>query len=148
MRRVGAAGLLCVVLLGAPLVWAGGFGSDSPPGRIPVPAKDWRVEVEDTGGTVHTVTRASFNGEVYLYGTLGAAQVTVPFANIAQVQFSAGPSPETRAALVRDHSGDELRVVVDDDVPCYGRTQFGNVRVDVRDVRRLTVLGETEAEAK
>jgi hypothetical protein len=144
-RRALLAFLLLLAAAG-PVAWAAGFGSDSPPSRIPTPARDFRMVVEDHGGTVIEVTKASFNGEVFLYGTLGSAQVTVPFENITTVVFERAEAEDERIAVVTDPKGEQLRITVEDDVPCYGRTAFGNLRIDVGDLRRLTMKGRVATE--
>lgn len=125
-----------LLLLLAPPATAGLFGSDAP-GRIPVPARDVAVEVEDVGGTRAALTRFTFDGEVYLYGNLGHALVTVAFEDIARVMFEAGPDEETRTAVVETKAGEVVRVAVEDDKPLYGRTTYGNYRIEVRDVRAI-----------
>ena len=56
---------------------ANGFMGDNPPSRIPIPARDYSARVTDHGGTEIKVDRVSWNGEVFLYGNLGSAQVTL-----------------------------------------------------------------------
>lgn len=117
---------------------ATGFGSDAPPSRIPIPARDYKVTVEDHGGTVLEVDRVTFNGEVFLYGSIGAAQVTVPFDKILRVEFVADPKDDHRKATAWTKDGQSISMLVDDDLPCYGRTKFGNYSIEVEDIRRIT----------
>jgi hypothetical protein len=136
MTRRGTAVIL-VGLLAAPLALATGFGSNNPPSRIPVPAKVFSATVEDRGGTSLHVTRVSYNGEVFLYGTIGAAQVTVPFESIREAQFEDTPTEGKRVAAITTNDGQTLRITVDDDILCYGRTEFGNYSIEVRDLRKI-----------
>lgn len=125
-----------LLLLVASPASAGLFGSDAP-GRIPVPARDVSAEVEDVGGTRTSLTRFTFDGEVYLYGNLGHALVTVAFEDIVKVTFEAGPDDETRVAVVDTRAGEQVRVAIEDDKPLFGRTSYGNYRIEVRDVRSI-----------
>jgi hypothetical protein len=62
--------LALLSVLAAP-AWAGLFGTDAP-GRIPIPARDFRARVEDRSGVVTELDRATFDGEVFVFGTVGA----------------------------------------------------------------------------
>lgn len=129
---------LLALLLGGPLVaWATGFGSDAPPSRIPIPARDFSATVEDHGGTQMQVDRVSYNGEVFLYGQIGAAQVTVPFEKITMVTFAPHDTKDKRAATATTKDGQQITVLVDDDTLCYGKTKFGNYSIEVKDLRRI-----------
>lgn len=125
-------------MLAAP-AWAGLFGSDAP-ARIPVPARVFEAQVEDVGGTALRIERVSFDGEVFVYGTIGLAQVTVPFDQIASVEFQAGADLDHKIAVVTPSRGEVVRLVVESDKPIYGRTTFGNYKIEVRDARRLDIL--------
>ena len=134
--RTAAAWLL--LALGVPvLAWATGFGSDAPPSRIPIPARDFSATVEDHGGTTMDVDRVSYNGEVFLYGQIGAAQVTVPFEKITTITFAPDPAEDKRAATATTRDGQTITVLVDDDTLCYGKTKFGNYSIAVEDLRRI-----------
>lgn len=138
-RRVILGGALAVGLLGlgvGRVSHAGLFGS-SAPGRIPIPARVFAVTIEDVGGTQLRVDRVTFDGEVYLFGTVGKAQVTVPFETIASVTVGLGPDDDHRTASVVTADGATVDVVVEADRPFYGRTAFGNYKIEASDVRRI-----------
>ncbi len=122
-----------LLVLAAP-AWAGLFGTDAP-GRIPVPAQEFRARVEDRAGVVLEIERATFDGEVYLFGTVGLAQVTVPFDTLRRVEVSPGPDEDHVVAHVLVKSGETQDVVVESDRPLYGRTTFGNYRIEIGQVR-------------
>jgi hypothetical protein len=133
-----AFGLALLVV--APFALATGFGGDNPPARIPVPAKVFAATVEDRGGTHLRVSRVSWNGEVFVYGTLGLAQVTVPFESIREATFEDGGGEGKRIAVISAADGQVIRLTVDDDLLCYGRTEFGNYQLEVRDLRRISEI--------
>jgi hypothetical protein len=135
--------LLPSLLLFAAPASAGLFGNDAP-ARIPVPAKVFRLQVEDVGGVVLDIDRATMDGEVYLFGTIGKATVTVPFENVETVELVPGPDEDHRLARVQGATPVEL--VVEADRPLYGRTGFGNYRIELADVRRIRVLGSVAPE--
>jgi hypothetical protein len=135
--------LLLVACLVAAPASAGLFGTDAP-ARIPIPARVFRLQVEDVGGVVLEVDRATMDGEVYLFGRIGRADVTVPFENVVTVELLPGPDEDHRLARVEGARPVEL--VVEADRPIYGRTGFGNYRIELADVRRIRVLGERPRE--
>lgn len=132
-----------VVLCFATPASAGLFGSDAP-GRIPVPARIFTVEIEDTGGTSVRIERATFDGEVFVYGMVGLAQVTVPFERITALVIELGPDDDHRTAVIADPNGDIVRVVVEADRPVFGLAAFGNYKIETKDMRRFAVLAEKE----
>ena len=138
MRRI--VPLVFSVLLLLPVVgWATGFGGDNPPARIPIPSQDFKATVVDHGGISFDVDRASYNGEVFFYGKMGAAQITLPFKNVRSVTFTKGSEPETRTATARTKDGEEMTFTVADDVPCYGKTKVGNYSIETADIRSITI---------
>lgn len=128
-----AAGLLLV----GPVFAAGFGGSSAPPARIPAPAHDYAATVEDQSGTSVDVTQISYNGEVYVYGLVGLGQQTIPFENIKEIRIE--PSTETgkRVAFVTTRDGKSVSLVVDADIPAYGKTTFGTYSITVEKIRRI-----------
>jgi hypothetical protein len=134
MRRI-SLGLVVCVLAGP--ASAGLFGGNDAPGRIPVPARDFQASVVDDSGVKVALKRMSLDGEVYFFGALGKAQVTVPFEEVALARFEDGIDEDHTVAVVTTKSGDEVRLVLDADRPIFGHTSFGNYRIDVADVAEL-----------
>lgn len=139
LQQLVALGLLTLPAMAV----ATGFGSDNPPSRIPIPAKDFSATVEDHGGVVVKVDRVTWNGEVFLYGTIGAAQVTVPFGTIRRVELLASAVKGKRTAKIEMRDGQRVEIQVNDDTPCYGRTKFGNYSIEAESIRFVTFDGGT-----
>lgn len=122
---------------------ATGFGGSDAPTRIPVPARVFRATVEDVSGTVVEVSRVTFDGEVHVVGRVGEGQAAVHFERIAELTVEPTGDDGTRIVYVklRDAAPGEaerVKVVVDHDVPCYAEAAFGNYRIDVERIRRVT----------
>ncbi|MFK7928997.1 MAG: hypothetical protein AB8H79_12465 [Myxococcota bacterium] len=116
--------------------WANGvFGSDAP-SRIPVPARTFSATFEDVGGTQVKASRVTLNGEVFVYGKLGSAQVTVPFERIKDVRIEKATNPLKRVAVVTlTDDTTPVRIEVDDDTAWFGKARFGNYKLEMRDLR-------------
>jgi hypothetical protein len=139
-----AAIAVAVAVLGAADALANGFGgSESPPARIPLPAHDYRAIVEDQSGTRVEVTQVTFNGEVFLYGTFGEGQVTVPFDTIQIARIEPTDTDGKRIAFVTLKDGSSVRMTVEADQPTYGRTVFGTYSIPIEKVRQIEFLGDT-----
>jgi len=137
--------LLIALLLGG-TAQATGFGGDAPPTRIPVPAAVFQATVEDQRGVVTDVDRVSLDGQVMLFGKLGAATVSIPFEKLDQVVFQPSDTPGKLQALAKMRDGSSLVIEVDKDVPCFGKTPFGYYKIDAVDIRKVTLKPTTPSE--
>lgn len=132
MRRA----LLLLLLFLSPPAPAGIFGG-RPPVRIPKPRAEFAATVVDHGGTSVRIASVTWNGEVHIWGKLGAAEVTIPFENVRTARVLPAEDPDLRVVVVATSHGEDVRILVDDDLPVYGRTPFGNYRILLRDIREL-----------
>ena len=123
----------------------GDFGGEGALTRIPEPSLSYRVRVTDTEMNAFEVTKASFDGHVYLSGTVGKARVSVPFDRIKKVIFEPLEGQEM-LAVVTLQDGSQQSMHVRGRTPCYGLADFGNVSIDLADLRDATFLGRTRAE--
>jgi hypothetical protein len=132
MRRAVVAGVVGFGAMFAAVAWSGA------PARIPIPAADHTVTIEDAAGVVIEVRRATFDGEVFFYGDLGEAQVTVPFERLRELRVE--PSDVVGKVVLFGvlKDGTTVRMLSDDDKPCYGEASFGNYRIEVGKLRRVT----------
>lgn len=135
--------LALTAVLTGPVLANGVMGGDSPPTRIPIPASHHKVLVEDIGGVSTRVSNASFDGQVFLYGRVGEADVSVPFEKIREVRFEKGSSASKVLAYVILRSEERVRVELDEEVPCYGETSFGLYRIPVEKIRRIEFIASS-----
>ncbi len=133
--------MLVTAIASGPTAWATGFGGSDNPARIPVPGAVFRATVEDRSGTTVTVERVTYDGEVHVSGNLGEGRVSVPFERIAELRVEPGPDDGHVVLFLRLHQGDPIRLVVEDDVACYGSAAFGNYKIEVGKIRRATFEG-------
>ena len=117
-----------------------GFGDDSPDTRIPEPSISYRVLVRDSDLNEFEVVRASFDGHIYLTGELGKAKVSVPFDKIKRVDFEPSDGSDV-IAIVTLVSGKQQSLKVRGTTPCYGESDFGNVRVEIRHLKDIVLRG-------
>ncbi len=65
----------------------------------------------------------------------------MPFESIREATFEDAAEGK-RTAIVTTTDGSTVRLTVDDDLLCYGRTEFGNYQIEVRDLRRIDAIEE------
>lgn len=143
---VRASWVPVLLLTGAASIGAAhatGFGGSDAPTRIPVPARVFRATVEDVAGTIVEVSRVTFDGEVHVVGKVGEGQAAVHFERIAELTVEPTGDDGTRLVFVKlrepgPDGSDRVKVVVEHDVPCYAEASFGNYRIDVDRIRRVT----------
>lgn len=111
-----------------------GLGGDAP-SRIPVPARDYTASVEDAAGVEQTLTRVTFNGEVFFYGTLGDAQVTIPFERVTQIEVQPSQTSGQVVLFATLTDATTARILAESDLPLYGSAPFGNYKVEIGKVR-------------
>lgn len=137
LRPVPLAVALCLgIATPAWAAWPFGGGAIT---RIPVPAREFSGELVDVGGTRVALSRLSLDGEVFVYGDLGRGQLSVPFEEVRSVAVGPAQDDEHRTLRVVTRAGAEVALVVEDDLPWFGRTPWGNYRIEVRDLAEVHV---------
>jgi hypothetical protein len=144
--RFVTASLVLVLLLLLPMTAPamGDFGGEGALTRIPEPSLSYRVRVTDTEMNAFEVVKASFDGHIYLTGTVGKARVSVPFDRIKKVIFEPLEGNQM-LAVVTLVDGKQQPMQVSARTPCFGLADFGNVSIDLGDLRDATFLGRADA---
>ena len=139
-----AAVLLLVLLIPVASLAMGDLTGEGAVTRIPEPSLDYRVRVTDTEMNQFVVVKVSFQGHVYLSGTVGKARVSVPFDKIRKVIFEPMQNGDVLAVVTLD-TGRQQSLTVRGDIPCYGLADFGNVSIQLSDLRDAEFLGRVRA---
>ena len=139
MRR--AVALLFAVLLPTAALAMGDLTGEGAITRIPEPSLNYRVRVTDTEMNRFDVEKASFEGHIYLTGTVGKARVSVPFDKIRKVLFEPKQDGDVLAVVTLDN-GRQQSLTVDGDTPCFGLADFGHVSIRLADLRDAEFLGQ------
>jgi len=118
-----------------------GFPGGEAPGSIPKPTRDFVFSVIDQQGVETRLREFSIEGSLYLSGHHGKGKVAMPFERIRAVRLrAAGDELHARAELVDGTTAD---LVVNGRNKCYGRMDYGNFQIELRDVEKLVNQGET-----
>ena len=115
----------------------GGGGSDA---GIPIPQRNYTVQVTDTKGQTMEAGRFTWEGKVLFRGQLGNATITLPFQKLNSLKVLTGKKtglPDTVAATVSLKSGETVEVSLKSTNKCYGETRFGNYEIFFKDVGEI-----------
>lgn len=141
-RRMGRCWRLAV-LAAVSVVLMGLSGGNSGPTTekvVPIPDKNYTVQVTDSRGAKVEARRFTWEGKVYFQGLYGQATVTLPFPKVKAMQIlpsAATVSPNLIMAKVTLASGEPLDIALERTSKCYGETAFGTYEIYVRDMAQL-----------
>ena len=131
-----ASMILFVVCAGLALGMGGLTGEDVPT-RIPTPEQNFVATVVDQADVRTRVTLLSIEGYTVFVGKMGKGQLAVPFAEVKRADFRM--SGDALEALLHLKTGKDLVLSVDRRKECYGKTEFGNYRIALGDIKMLTI---------
>lgn len=138
---MGKSGWLALALVIAAPVAAsamGALGGDVP-SSIPSPARNFVFTVTDEEGLETRLEQFSIEGLLYLSGRHGKATVAIPFERISRVQLQAREGE--LHAMVATKDGKDLELVVDGRRRCYGRMQYANFQIELRNLEKMVNHG-------
>lgn len=105
---------------------------------IDVPAANeiWTAVLTDNTLTDTPLEEFSWDGYAHMQGTLGAGNISIRFSDISRIEFE--PTEKNKSlALVTLKTGQVKKIGVDGRVNLYGKTGFGNFKVQIKDVKRI-----------
>jgi hypothetical protein len=106
---------------------------------IPEPEKNYTATLVDQADVSMDLEKFSFEGRTYFIGKLGRAEISIDFDKIDSVLFILQDDHVKVKANLKD--GKALEILVDKGKNCYGISSFGNVRIEVQDIKKVAVHG-------
>jgi len=107
---------------------------------IPEPEKNYAVKLVDQADISMDLEKFSFEGRTYFIGKLGRAEISIDFDKIDSILFIL--QDDLVKAKINLKDGKALEIIVDKDKNCYGLSSFGNVRIEVQDIKKITLHGK------
>ncbi len=104
---------------------------------IPEPEKNYAVALVDQADISMDLEKFSFEGQTYLIGKLGRAEISINFDKIDSVLFIL--QDDYVKARVNLKDGKALEILVDKGKNCYGISSFANIRIEVQDIKKITM---------
>ena len=105
--------------------------------RAPRVDKNFAVIVTDTSGNKIEGEKFSWEGRVHFSGSLGMAEVVVPFDKIKEAAFGEKKDKKEKVT-VRLKDGSETTFEIDADSRCYGEAGFGSFMLKANEIRTVT----------
>jgi hypothetical protein len=143
MKRSGGVGLSIILYLF--LVGMGGFGN---PGSVNVPKTktNYAATIVDLSDLATRVEEFSFDGQTYLSGKMGDADVSITFARIKAITFVL--HEDTLTAEVELKDGKTVHVVMKKNTACYGQFAYGGYKIAVVNIKSVKMHGKVLTEDK
>ncbi len=126
--------VLCGFTLGM-----GGLGSDRVV-AIPEPVDNYRVTLVDQADVSMDLEKFSCDGQTYLSGTLGKAEISIDFEKIRSIFFIL--DDRLLKADVKLNDGRTTMIVVDKTQLCYGVSAFADVKIEMQNIKTITLHGK------
>ena len=104
---------------------------------IPEPEKNYAVALVDQADISMDLEKFSFEGQTYFIGKLGRAEISINFDKIDSVLFIL--QDDYVKARVNLKDGKALEILVDKGKNCYGISSFANIRIEVQDIKKITM---------
>ena len=103
----------------------------------PEPEKNYAVALVDQTDVSMDLEKFSFEGQTYFIGKLGRAEISINFDKIDSVLFIL--QDDYVKARVNLKDGKALEILVDKGKNCYGISSFANIRIEVQDIKKITM---------
>ena len=136
MKRLYTA---LLVVFAIPFILGMGAGSGNITHKIPIPDKNFSATITDSEGISTRVSQISFDGRAYLTAARGSSTVTIPFEKVATIQIGKPEENKKVSASITLKNGGTLNIVVEGGMPCYGVADFGNVKIEFRNIRKVEI---------
>ncbi len=108
--------------------------------RVPRVEKNFAVTVTDVTGNKIDGEKFSWEGRIRFSGSMGMAEVNVPFEKIREV--SVGEKRDRRVVVTaRLTDGSEARLEIDADTRCYAETNFGSFMLQMSEIKTINFKG-------
>lgn len=118
---------LCLTAMGGK---GGGFE------RAPRVDKNFAVTVTDVSGNKINGEKFSWEGRVHLAGSLGMANITVPFEKIKEISIGEKKEKKVKVtAKLKD--GSETVFDIEADSRCYGEAPFGSFMLTLEEIKNI-----------
>jgi len=128
------------LILSVPLLLAMGMMGKPPPlEKAPETKEKWNARVVDSGGVETEISSVSYDGELYVPVYRGMAIVTLPFREIAKIEFGKKQGSR-REAKIFFHDQDPEAFTVDDKILFVGELPVGTFQIQVRDMEGIEFI--------
>lgn len=121
-----------------------GMGTMGDPSAVktPEPDKNYTATVVDQEDVSMDLEKFTVNGQTYLTGKLGKADLAIDFERIRSILFVTADGVTTAAVTLGDRK--QVDLIVAQDTPCFGASSFADVRIEVKDIKKILFTGRKQ----
>ncbi len=107
---------------------------------VPEPEENYAVNLIDQSDVSIELKKFSCDGLTCLIGKLGRVEISIGFDKINSVFFLLQDNDVKAKVNLKD--GKVVELIVDKRKPCYGVSSFADVRIEMQDIKRITIHGK------
>lgn len=108
--------------------------------KVPEPEKNYTVTLIDQLDVSMELGKFSCDGMTFFTGKLSRSEVSVDFSRIRSVLFLL--KDKQVVAKLRLKDGNVVELLMKNKQPCYGLSSFGNVKIEMVDIKKITIHGK------
>jgi hypothetical protein len=109
---------------------------------VPEPEENYAVNLIDQSDVSIDLEKFSCDGLTYFIGKLGRVEISVDFDKINSVFFLLQDKDVKAKVNLKD--GKVIELLVDKTKPCYGVSSFADIRIEMQDIKRITIHGKIQ----
>ena len=130
-----------VVIISFCTLGMGGMGGGD---RIdmPEPEENYAVNLIDQSDVSIDLEKFSCDGLTCFIGKLGRVELSIGFDKINSVSFLLEDKDVKAKVNLKD--GKVIELLVDKRKPCYGVSSFADIRIEMQDIKRITIHGKIQ----
>ena len=104
---------------------------------VPEPEENYAVTLTDQSDVSIDLEKFSCDGLTYLIGKRGRIEISIGFDKINSVFFLLQDKDVKAKVNLKD--GKVVELIVDKKKPCYGVSSFADIRIEMQDIKRITI---------
>jgi len=133
-------------LMGCVFIVTAGMGSLGEQRTIEAPEPDtlYSATLIDQSDVSMKLQKVSCNGQTYLFGYKGRSQLSIDFDKIRAIFFFLKDDKIQADVTLSDDSS--VEILVEEDIPWHGVSAYADVRIDTKDIKKITFHGLTRSE--
>ncbi len=143
-RRHGPTPWMAVLLVAAWLsLGMGGFGDTDVVTKIPKPERSFLVELTDAEDISFFLRDFSMDGLTLIPVTAGKAEISLDFEEILEARMYLQDDKILARVTFQNQSSRDF--TAEPNIPFYGLTDWGKLKILARDIRKITFLGRADS---
>ncbi|RLC18818.1 MAG: hypothetical protein DRI24_01930 [Deltaproteobacteria bacterium] len=122
-----------------------GMGSMGDPVSVKAPEPDKNIvaTVVDQDDVSLELEKFSCDGNTYVTGKMGKADLSIDFEKIRSILFVEQEGRLKAMVTLEDHK--QIELYLEKDIPCFGTSSFADVRIATGDIKKIVLHGKKQA---